>query len=102
MSKSSMSFSWNSIDRFLKFCSQKQEAESFTPLLYAMNEIDKINTFLAFKLSNDVFIMLINVKIPTIVGILTFISMTHFMLSRAEHENSFIISGTGSLIRVCN
>ena len=30
--------------------------------------------FLAFKLSDVVFIMLINVKMPTIVGILTFMS----------------------------
>ena len=35
-----------------------------------------------FALSNSeaVFIMLINVRMPTIVGILTFMSMTHFML----------------------
>ena len=32
-------------------------------------------TFLAFKLSENVFVMLINVKMPTIVGILTFMSM---------------------------
>ena len=31
-------------------------------------------TFLAFKLSDVVFIMLINVNMPTIVGILTFMS----------------------------
>ena len=31
--------------------------------------------FLAFKLSGVVFILFINVKMPTIVGILTFISM---------------------------
>ena len=37
--------------------------------------------FLAFKLSDVVFIMLINVKMPTIVGILTFMSMINFMLS---------------------
>ena len=29
---------------------------------------EKIKTSLAFKLSDDVFIMLINVKMPTIVG----------------------------------
>ena len=49
-------------------------------------------TVLAFKLSDDVFIMLINikmpliyhahtVKMPTIVGILTFMSMIIFMFS---------------------
>ena len=41
------------------------------------------------------FILLINVKIPTIVGILTFMSMINCMLSRVEHEKSFITSGPG-------
>ena len=40
-----------------------------------------IKTFLAFKLSDVVFIMLIDVKMPTIAGILTFMSMVNFMLS---------------------
>ena len=46
----------------------------------------------AFKFSDLVFIMLINVKMPTIVGILTFMSMIHFLLSCVEHEKSFITS----------
>ena len=33
-----------------------------------------MKTFLALSLSDDVFIMLINVKMPTIAGILTFMS----------------------------
>ena len=39
--------------------------------------------------------MLINVKMPTIVGILilTIMSMIHFMLNCVEHEKSFITSG---------
>ena len=37
--------------------------------------------FLAFSLSDVVFIMLINVKMPTIVVILTFMSRIHFVLS---------------------
>ena len=41
----------------------------------------KINPYLAFKHSDVVFIMLINIKMPTIVGILTFISMKNFMPS---------------------
>ena len=41
------------------------------------------------------FIMLINVKMPTNVGILTFMSRRNFVLSRVEHEKSFIISGPG-------
>ena len=52
------------------------------------------NTFLAFKLSNDVFIMLITVEMPTIVGILTFMSMINIILSCVEHEKkSFITPG---------
>ena len=43
--------------------------------------------FLAFKLS-DVFIMHINIKMPAIVGILTFMSMSSVELSR----KSFITS----------
>ena len=37
-------------------------------------------SFLDFKLSDVVFTMLINVKMPTIVDILTFMSMIHFSL----------------------
>ena len=37
--------------------------------------------------------MLINLKMPTIVGILTFMSRINFVLSRVEHEKSFITSG---------
>ena len=41
----------------------------------------RINDFLAFKLLDVVFIMLKHVKMPTIVGILTFMSMINPMLS---------------------
>ena len=41
------------------------------------------------------FILLINVKMPTIVGILTFMSRINFMLSSVEHEKSLITSGPG-------
>ena len=37
-------------------------------------------SFLALNLLDDVLILLINVKMQTIVGILTFISRIHFML----------------------
>ena len=43
----------------------------------------------AFNISDDVFIMLINVKMPIIVGILTFMSMINVMLSLVEHEKTF-------------
>ena len=49
--------------------------------------------FLAFKLSDVVFILLINFKMPTIVGILTFMSRINFKLSWVEHEKSFITLG---------
>ena len=39
------------------------------------------------------FFMLMNVKMPTIVGILTFMSRKNFVLSLVEHEKSFINSG---------
>ena len=41
------------------------------------------------------FFLLINVKMPTIVGILTFMSKKNFMLNSVEHEKSFITSGPG-------
>ena len=41
----------------------------------------EIKKFLALNLSDPVFILLINVKVPTIVGILTFMSRINFVLS---------------------
>ena len=41
----------------------------------------KYTDLLAFKLSDVVFILLINVKMPTSVGILTFMSRINFVLS---------------------
>ena len=60
----------------------------------------KINTFFAFKLTDIIFIMLVNVKVPTIVGILTLMSMINFMLHLGEHEKSCIISGPDCLCDV--
>ena len=37
--------------------------------------------------------MLINIKMPTVDGILTFLSMINFMLNLDEHEKSFIPLG---------
>ena len=47
------------------------------------------------SLSDVVFIMLINVKMPTIVGILTFMSRINFVLSRAEHGKKIIARDLG-------
>ena len=44
--------------------------------------------------------MLMNVKMQTIVGILTFMTMINFMLSCVEHEKSFITSDSGSKLFV--
>ena len=42
--------------------------------------------FFALSLSDVVFIVLVNVKMPTIVGILIFMSRINFVLSWVEHE----------------
>ena len=41
--------------------------------------------------------MLINVKMPKIVGILTFMSWISFMLSWVEYEKRFITSGPSAV-----
>ena len=45
----------------------------------------QMKKFLALSLSDVVFIKLINVRMPTIVGILTLMSRTNFVLSSVEH-----------------
>ena len=45
--------------------------------------------FLALSLTDVVFILLMNVKMPTIVGILTFMSRINFMLSWVEYKKKF-------------
>ena len=47
------------------------------------------------------FFPLIDVKMPTIVGILTFMRGENFMLNGVEHEKSFITSGPGCLYFIC-
>ena len=49
----------------------------------------KNNAFLASEHSAVVFIMLINVKMSTIVGILTFMSMINFMFIELSIKNRF-------------
>ena len=41
---------------------------------------------IALKLPAAVFILLTNIKVPTIVGILTFMSKINVMLSWVEHD----------------
>ena len=49
--------------------------------LLIKTKIPTIKKILALSLSDGVFIMLINVKMPKIVGILTFMSRINFVLS---------------------
>ena len=56
--------------------------------------------FLALSLSDVVIIMLINVKMPTMVGILTFMSRIDSVLSLVEHEINFITSGLVFLLQL--
>ena len=68
------------------------------------SKIPTIKKCLALSLLDVVYIMLINVKMPTIVGILTFMSKINFVFSLVEHEKRFINSGPAvmqHLIRFC-
>ena len=55
----------------------------------------QMKKFFAFSHSDVVFIVLINVKMQTVVGILSFMSRLNFVLSWVEHEKSFITSRPG-------
>ena len=64
-------------------------------------KILKNRLFLLFKLSDHVvFIMLINVKMPTIVGILTVMSMIKFMLRWIEQKIIYILVASMSIFPV--
>ena len=58
--------------------------------------------FLAVKLLVGVFILLIDVKMTMIVGILTFMSRTHFVVSWVEHEKKCCFFNFGARIQFCN
>ena len=45
--------------------------------------------FLALNLSDDVFIMLIDAEMLTIIDILTFLSRINFVLNQVEYEKKF-------------
>ena len=53
--------------------------------------------FLPLGISDVVFFMLVNIKMPTIVVILTFMSRINFVLSWMEHEKRFVTSGLAQL-----
>ena len=53
------------------------------------SKIMKNNNFSCLKHSDVVFILLINAKMPIIVGILTSMSRINFMLSLVEYEKFY-------------
>ena len=55
----------------------------------------QIKKSIVLSLSDVVFIMLIKFKMPTLVGILTYMNMIHFVLSWVEYEKSFITPRLG-------
>ena len=56
----------------------------------------EIRLFLGSDKSTMLFFRLMNVKMPTVIGILTFMNRKNFMLSWVEYENFFITSGPNS------
>ena len=75
-------------------CSTQLSMEFQLPIKAKMRKINQY--FFFFKLLDVAPIMLINVKMPTIDGILTFMSMLNFMLSYMEHKRC-INSGLGEV-----
>ena len=65
----------------IKLFSCSTQLSMVFPQLIKIEFLKKKSTFLALKLSGVVVILLINVKMPTIVGILTFVSRINLMLS---------------------
>ena len=61
-------------------------------------DVAKINGNFKFKSQKPVIYPADNVKMPTIVGILIFMSRINLMLSWVEHEKSFITSGPVLLV----
>ena len=61
--------------------------------VHKYKNIKKFSFFSGSDNPRMLFFLLINVKMPKTVGILTFMSRTNFMLSCVEHEKSFITSG---------
>ena len=72
---------WYSLINLLIIMEPSNQFESIQFTLLKKLKYQKVKKFLALSLSDVVFIMLINVKIPTVVGILTFMSRINFVLS---------------------
>ena len=83
---------------------QTRGYKTFSKLNLAEHEILNAQKYknikkLSFLQPRMLFFMLINVKRPTIVGILTFVSRKNFMLSLVEHGIIFITSGPGLFLQ---
>ena len=65
---------------FFRFC-QKDNCFAALDNCSLKLKYQQIKKYLALSLSDVVFIMLINVKMPTIFGILTFMSRINFVFS---------------------
>ena len=76
---------------FIMLNSNEHEIQLLIKAKIPTNE--EVSCFKSLRSSDIVFIMLINIKMPTIVGILTFMSRINFMLSSVEYEKHFIASG---------
>ena len=68
------------IHEVIKYFSCSNPLSMILQMLIKIKMLNKKRDF-AFKLSDVVFIMLINVKMPTVVSILKFMRMINFMLS---------------------
>ena len=79
------------------YCCEIEKQDSLAPCSTQLNmkfqlliktKMPNNNSLFCFQTLFVAFSMLINVKMPTIVGILTLMRMISFMLSLVEHEKS--------------
>ena len=81
----------------IKLFSRSTQLSMKFQMLISM-KISRNSTFFPAQKLRMLFFVLINVKMPTIVGILTLMSRKSFMLNRVEHGKCFITSaGPGML-----
>ena len=75
---------WDLVPEVIKLFSCSTENEILNAHEY--KNIKKFGLFLGSDKPRMLFFQLINVKMPTIVGIFTFMSRKNFMLTGVEHE----------------
>ena len=64
--------------------------------------ISRNSAFFQVQTSLECYFLIMNVKMPTTVGILTFISMKNFMLSRVEHDFFYNLGSSKYLVTLVN